>query len=367
MMIMTGIESRPNTGSGPFATLNSAYMEPRPMKKQKQMAMKQRTAAWFFREVKRQVNIAPTRPARFDIIWIQKDLVLEKVLDMLDADDAPQRKVRHERWWSLQPARFKSEHLRSNKPFVAPISSWSCCAHEHFDLQRKKQGLWRAVFFGPDYQQPAHLLDVPVRLRGRDSEARYIEVQKQIEAVQRKYGADYHIEYFLADRDMMFKIVNKYGVTVTMHRDKHMAPLNVMRVWRGEEWLVKKTEMFYPAEIAQLLPKIIMKVHHLEPDAEKHRKTVHTLKIWCVAGGRSRRHIASDGNSTTKRYTHTDAEIIAALTDYKYRNPKHKMMTALNNIITSNTLRYSDPKKLLQRMKFIAKPLTPSAYYYRLK
>ena len=329
--------------------------------------MKEKTAAWYFREIKRQVSIAPTRPARFDFMWPKaRSILLEKVLDMLISDDAPQWKIRYERWFSSQSASFKSEHLRLHTPFSVPIRSWSYSGQEHFDLLRKKQGVWRVAFFGPDYQQPAHFLDVPVRLRGRDLDARFVAVQKQIEALHRKFGADYHIEHIVSDHDMLSKMMHKYGFFM-FKRDEHNVPLNVLRVWRGEDWLAKKTDAYYPSEIARILPDIIMKVHSLAPDAEKYSMMRQKLKSGSVAAGRSRRRIAPDGNGTAERYTHTNAEIIAALTDYKHRNPGHKMMTALNNIITSNTLTYSDPKKLLQRMNFIAKPLTPSTYYYHLK
>lgn len=335
------------------------------------MATKQRTAAWYFREIKRQVNIAPTRPARFDFMWPKaRSILLEKVLDMLISDDAPQWKIRYERWFSSQPASFKSEHLRLHTPFSVPIRSWSYSGQEHFDLLRKKQGFWRVAFFGPDYKQPAHFLDVPLRLRGRDLEARFVAVQKQVEALHRKFGADYHIEHIVSDHDMLSKRMHKYGFFM-FKRDEHNVPLNVLRVWRGEDWLAKKTEMFYPAEIAYILRDTIGKAERFETAAEKLRARDQRLKSQSIPAANKKRCIARTSDGAPTRYTSTDAEIIAAVTEYKRQHPRDRLSTMLNHIRIKHEgrpyLNYSDPDKLRRRLKKIFAPKTPRQGYHALK
>ena len=335
------------------------------------MAKKQRTAAWFFREVKRQLSMAPTQPARLDFMWTER-YTMQKAAIMYGSEYAVQHPAQVERWRSLQSAvGFKPKYLRSNTFLVELVSAFCCEWSEHFDLQREKQGLWRAAFFGPDYQHPKHFLDVPVRLRGRDSKARCVDAQKQIEAVQRKYGPDYHIQYFLADADMRLKIAHQCGVTVNKGRDEHYAPLNVMRVWRGADWLAEKTKMFYPAEIAHVLPDIIMKVHSFKKPAEEIFARNKRLTSQSIPAANKKRCIVPSNDHTPARYTYTNAEIIAEVTEYKRQHPRDRLSTMLNHIRIKHEgrpyLNYSDPEKLRRRLKKFFAPKTPCQGYDALK
>ena len=127
-----------------------------------------------------------------------------------------------------------------------------------------------------------------------------------------------------------------------------------------EPCLKAERETIIKLETTQKLSKAKGNVKRLKPDAEKQRKRVKNLRNIAAAGGRA-----------TARKENSGERIIAILKDYKHRFPKHKMSTALQNVITVKEnhpyLNYGNIEKLRQRLKSITRTKKLVEWYRRLK
>lgn len=244
--------------------------------------MKPRDAAWFVREVRKQLKKNPTRPVRFDITKEE---------------------------WQAWDNVFK--HPSFVKDGEIPMVSGSIS--EHADPILRSRGFWRAAFFAEDFQRRSPIERVNLRLRGKDRRARRVEAHKKAEALQAKWGPEYHVALlFLPLRD---------------------APHGRCIVWRGEDWLANAHEAFYPAEVAKFLAANIgqtrlleFRMRELEPDARRGRK---------VRGG------ASDGgNARSKNFAEKRAECRDALKSYRLKNPNVSLTAARRRVASMHAISY---------------------------
>ncbi len=280
--------------------------------------MNARSANWFIRAVRKRVKTDPASAIRFDVTRAEKE-----------------------------SCRAAGRTLVYGVP--GKLGQWRFMLSQHPSHDQAENGVSRFAFMGPDAPRPIESIPCPFPKKMRKNPSP--QVLSALNDAWMDYAQRFRDELRL-ERGPEF------------HVELNGANGPVCEVWRGEDWLAVRYMTLYPSEIAAELGRLTglrFHVQRIEPMADVQSAT--NIRLRNQAAGAAVIRWARDGIS--------DDAIVEKLSSYAGANPKQKLNTALENMIhrpnKDHELPYASTRSAYRRLKTIAEPYTPSAFYETLK